>query len=194
MTKAEALEDIAKRIAKAPCPLRKTATRAVPGAGSPKARIVFVGEAPGRNEDKTGLPFIGAAGKVLDGLLESIGVKREDVFITSIEKFRPPNNRDPLPKEVEVCFPFLEEQLAVIKPDVVVTLGRHAMRWIVERYAPEIPEADINISKLHGKKITRKGNFMIFPMYHPAAALYQRTLLATLQQDFKTLGAALKKK
>lgn len=189
MTKAEkakALAKIAERISKAPCPLRKTATNPVPGEGNPSARVVFIGEAPGRNEDKTGRPFVGAAGKILDELLKTAGLKRADVFITSIEKFRPPNNREPLPAELKVCVPFLNEQLAVIKPKIVVALGRHAMNAIIEKYAPDFPEEERIIGNLHGKKIKAK-EFTIVPMYHPAAAIYNRSLMASIKKDFRSL-------
>jgi uracil-DNA glycosylase family 4 len=191
MTKLEKqrkLEKIAREIGRAPCPLRKTALNPVPGDGNPDADILFIGEAPGRNEDITGKPFVGAAGRILDDLLASVRIARADVFITSIEKFRPPKNRDPLPKEVAVCFPFLEEQISVIEPKVIVTLGRHAMHWILERYAPELSPAETTISALHGKKITTNSSFLIIPMYHPAAAIYNRSLMETIKTDFRALN------
>jgi DNA polymerase len=190
MTKLEKqrkLDKIALEIRRAPCPLRKTAINAVPGDGNPDADILFIGEAPGRNEDITGKPFVGAAGRILDEVLGNVGIARDDVFITSIEKFRPPKNRDPLPKEVAVCFPFLEQQIAIIEPKIIVTLGRHAMHWILERYAPELSPAEITIGALHGKKLKTTSPFLIIPMYHPAAAIYNRSLMETIKTDFRLL-------
>lgn len=162
--------------------LAKTATNIVPGEGNPDADIVFIGEAPGRNEDLTGKPFIGAAGKVLSQLLEEIGLKRDDVFITSIVKFRPPNNRDPKPAEKEESWPYLLRQLRVIEPKLVVTLGRHSMGYFVPNQS---------IAQVHGKLI-EGGEWPVLPVYHPAAALYNRSTLAVLQDDFAALAAALK--
>lgn len=162
--------------------LANTATNIVPGEGNPDADIVFIGEAPGRNEDLTGKPFIGAAGKLLDQLLEGIGLQREDVFITSIVKFRPPNNRDPKPAEKEESWPYLLRQLSVIEPKLVVTLGRHSMGYFVPNQT---------IAQVHGKLI-EGGQWPVLPVYHPAAALYNRSTLAVLQDDFAALAAAVK--
>jgi DNA polymerase len=159
------------------CPLSKTRTNAVPGAGNPEADIMFIGEGPGRNEDLQGLPFVGAAGKVLDGLLASINLKREDVFIANVVKCRPPMNRDPLPEEVAACADYLSRQVALIKPKIIVLLGRHAM----ERFLP-----GLKISVDHGKP-KRRGGQVYFPIYHPAAAIYQRSLMETLEKDFKKI-------
>jgi len=163
--------------------LAKTATNIVPGEGNPNADIVFIGEAPGRNEDLTGKPFIGAAGKLLNQLLEGIGLKRDDVFITSIVKFRPPNNRDPKPSEKEESWPYLLRQLRVIQPKLVVTLGRHSMGYFVPNQT---------IAQVHGK-LVEGGEWPVLPVYHPAAALYNRTTLAVLQEDFAALAVTLKK-
>lgn len=162
--------------------LAAQATNIVPGEGNPDADIVFIGEAPGRNEDLTGKPFIGAAGKLLSTLLEGIGLHREDVFITSIVKFRPPNNRDPKPSEKEESWPYLLRQLRVIQPKLVVTLGRHSMGYFVP---------DQTIAQVHGK-LVEGGEWPVLPVYHPAAALYNRNTLAVLQEDFAALAAALK--
>ncbi len=165
------------------CPLRKTATQPVAGEGNPNAKIVFIGEAPGKNEDLSGRPFIGQAGKVLDELLASVNLKRKDVFITSIEKFRPPNNRVPTPKEIMACFPYLERQIAIIQPKIIVTLGRYALQRMLEWESGEKvsppPMADY-----HGKKIPSKKGYIYLPLYHPAAALYNRKLLAVMKDDF----------
>lgn len=167
------------------CPLHKGRTVAVPGEGNSKADIVFVGEGPGRNEDQTGRPFVGAAGKFLEELLGTIGLRREDVFITNVVKCRPPNNRDPEPDEVETCTTlYLFQQLKLIKPKLIATLGRHSMR----RFLPE----EFRISLVHGQPYRRNGQ-MFLPLYHPAAALYNNDLKATLQKDFQRIPLILKK-
>ncbi|MBI3966327.1 MAG: uracil-DNA glycosylase, partial [Chloroflexi bacterium] len=144
------------------CRLHETATRAVPGEGPIDAPIVFIGEAPGFNEDKQGRPFVGQAGQVLEELLGIIGLKRSEVFIANVVKHRPPNNRDPMPDETTACAPFLQRQLELIRPRVVVTLGRHSMG----KYFPKE-----SISRIHGQP-RRIGDLVVFPMYHPAAALH----------------------
>lgn len=159
------------------CDLCKTRTNTVPGCGNFDSGIMFIGEGPGRNEDEQGRPFVGAAGKVLDSLLESINLRREDVFITNVVKCRPPKNRDPLPEEVSACYPFLERQLEIIRPKIIILLGRHAM----DRFLP-----NQKISLDHGKP-KRKNNQVYFPIYHPAATIYRRELFAELQKDFKKI-------
>lgn len=160
------------------CPeLAKTATHIVPGAGNPNADIVFIGEAPGKKEDETGQPFVGAAGKFLDKLLAHAGLKRQDVFITSIVKYRPPNNRDPLPAEKAASWPYLLRQLEVIKPKLVVTLGRHSMGHFLP---------GVTISSVHGT-VVKSGAFTVMPLLHPAAALYNNNMKAMLLQDFTKL-------
>jgi uracil-DNA glycosylase len=162
-------------LAKNVCPdLAKTATQLVMGAGNPDADIVFVGEAPGKNEDLKGVPFVGAAGKFLDEMLATIGLQREDIYITNIVKYRPPNNRDPLPDEKTAFLPFLEAQLAIIQPKIVVTLGRHSMNCFLP---------DLQISKVHGEAKRYKGQ-VYMPLYHPAAALYNGGMRQTLLDDF----------
>lgn len=169
------------------CPhLAKTATNLVPGAGNPNADVVFIGEAPGKNEDLTGLPFVGAAGKFLDEMLERVGMKREDVFITSILKYRPPNNRDPRPDEKAAFWPYMVRQLKVIQPKIVVTLGRHSMEYFLPKKS---------ISEIHGqpKRIDFGGQpLVVMPFYHPAAALYNNNLRQQLIDDFLKLPLALK--
>jgi uracil-DNA glycosylase family 4 len=161
------------------CPdLAKTATNIVPGAGNPDADIMFVGEAPGKNEDLTGQPFVGAAGKVLEQLLQSIGLTRGDVFITSIVKYRPPNNRDPKPEEKAAFLPFLERQIQVIQPKLIVPLGRHGM----ESFLP-----GAKIGQVHGKLSRDTQGRAILPVLHPAVALYNRRMLPTLEQDFLSI-------
>lgn len=165
------------------CPdLAKTATNIVPGAGNPDAEIMFVGEAPGKNEDLTGEPFVGAAGKNLDRLLESIGLTRQDVFITSIVKYRPPNNRDPKPEEKAAFLPYLERQIDVIQPTLIVPLGRHGMQSF-------LPGAIIG--QVHGTlQYDTKGR-PILPMLHPAASLYNHNLKVVIEEDFLSIPKIL---
>lgn len=168
------------------CELRRVATQGVPGYGNPEASVVFIGEAPGRDEDREGRPFVGAAGKFLNEMLASVDWKREDVYITNIVKYRPPGNRDPLPDEVEACAPWLREELEVINPKLIVFLGRHAL----VHFFP-----DEKISAVHGKILKKKTpigeNF--FALYHPAAALHNGGMRETLLEDFKKLPKALEK-
>ena len=166
------------------CPdLAKTATNIVPGAGNPDADIMFVGEAPGKNEDLTGQPFIGAAGKVLDKLLGSIGLTRDDVFITSIVKYRPPNNRDPKPEEKAAFLPYLVRQINVIQPKLIIPLGRHGM----ESFLP-----GARISAVHGTLQHDAEGRPILPLFHPAAALYNNNLLKVIEEDFLLIPQFLK--
>lgn len=163
------------------CPLYKSATNPVPGAGNSETKIVFIGEAPGFFEDQQGLPFVGNSGKLLDKLLLSINLKREDVYICNILKHRPPNNRDPLPVEIKVCTPYLKAQLKIIKPKLIVTLGRFSMNYFFP---------DIFISQVRGqiKNINWEGlDLTIIPVYHPSAALRNGAMLKALQDDFKTI-------
>jgi uracil-DNA glycosylase len=157
------------------------ATNLVPGEGSATAKVMLVGEAPGAKEDETGRPFVGGAGKLLDRLLEEAGLERADVFITNVVKARPPGNRDPKADEVAHHLPWLEAQLEVIAPKLIVPLGRHALT----RFA-----SDVKITQAHGSVIERDGR-TLFPMFHPAAALRNPKLRATLHEDAKALRAAL---
>ncbi|MES2953565.1 MAG: uracil-DNA glycosylase [Patescibacteria group bacterium] len=156
------------------------------GEGSHDAKMVFIGEAPGKNEAKTGRPFCGAAGKIFDELLASIGLLRKDIYITNIVKDRPPENRDPLPEEVKVYGPYLDREIEIIKPEVLVTLGRYSTRYIMERCG--LTDELCPISAVHGnlfKGATPDGRAVsILPLYHPAAAIYQRALKETLIKDF----------
>lgn len=156
------------------------------GEGSHFAKIMFVGEAPGRNEAKTGRPFCGAAGKILDELLESAGIKREEVYVTNIVKDRPPQNRDPLPEEIEIYGPFLDRQIEIIQPKIIATLGRYAMGYIMKKFGLE-SELDV-ISKMHGKVFTLPNDKVkIVPLYHPAVAVYNSHTKDTLKKDFEVL-------
>ena len=163
------------------CPLHVGRTKAVPGAGPADALIMFIGEAPGFHEDQQGLPFVGAAGRFLNELLEKAGIDRERVYITNVIKCRPPGNRDPREEEVETCKPYLEEQIESINPKVVVTLGRYSM----ERAFP-----DEKISAVHGQA-RKVGDQIYFPMYHPAAALHQPSLRSVVEADFDRLRDVL---
>ncbi len=154
----------------------------VMGYGNPHAEIVFIGEAPGQREDEQGKPFVGPAGKLLDELLGSINLKREDVYITNVVKFRPPDNRDPTPEEKEACLPFLQMELAIIKPRVLVPLGRHALTQFFTKKS---------ITEAHGKPQIIGNKMTVFPIYHPAAALHNPGLRQALFDDFKALGAFL---
>ncbi|MFN8660572.1 MAG: uracil-DNA glycosylase [Thermomicrobiales bacterium] len=163
------------------CELHRTRTNSVPGEGPADARIMFIGEAPGWNEDQQGRPFVGAAGKFLEELLGAAGLKRSDVFITNVVKSRPPGNRDPLPDEIVACAPFLQRQIDTIDPDVIVTLGRFSMaKWFPGE----------RISRIHGQP-KRDGKRLIVPMYHPAAALHQQALKTTILEDFAKLPRIL---
>jgi len=167
------------------CPLYKSRKFPVPGEGSLSARVIFVGEGPGKQEDLTGRPFVGAAGKFLDELLARIGLMRSDVFIGNIVKCRPPDNRVPLPTEVEACKPYLIAQIAIIQPKVICTLGNTPLRTLI---APEL-----SIGRVHGT-VFEKDGFVFFPMYHPAAALYHNALRDTLIEDFGKLKDLLESK
>lgn len=192
MDKVAELAKVATALRAAPCPLARYATQPVAGEGNPDARLFFIGEAPGKQEDLTGRPFVGAAGKILNTLLASIGLRREDVFITSIEKFRPPDNRDPKPKEILACFPYLEQQIDIVDPEFLIPLGRHALRRILEWEQGTPLAEDVLLDAYHGKKIRSvRTQRIYFPLYHPAAALYNRKLLTVLQHDFRTLQSIL---
>jgi DNA polymerase len=177
------------------CPeLRGGATQLVFGDGNPTADLVFIGEAPGKNEDAQGKPFVGAAGRFLNEMLEGVGLKREDIYITNIVNYRPPNNRDPLPAEKKAFLPYLQAQLEVIQPKVVATLGRHSMNCFLP---------DLQISQVHGQpkrvKIQMKEHkkdvleIVILPLFHPAAALYNGGMRQTLIDDFAAIPSILEK-
>jgi len=187
MDKKKSLDELNIRMAQAcACSLKEGATQAVPGEGNADAEILFIGEAPGKNEDLQGKPFIGAAGKFLSTMLASINLKREDIYITNVVKYRPPDNRDPLPEEIEACMPWLHEQIKIIRPKIIVTLGRHAM----EHFIP-----GQKISEAHGQTFSRTfddiGEQFFFSLYHPAAALYNGGMRKTLLDDFKKIPAVI---
>lgn len=207
-TKQQQLDDVREEILrkKVTPELKKTATQLVFGDGNPDARILFIGEAPGKNEDQQGIPFVGAAGKFLNEMLGMVDLKREDVYITNIVKYRPPENRDPLPDEKAAFLPYLQAQLEIIQPKIVVTLGRHSMNCFLP---------DLQISKIHGqpkririnmhRQAERIGKgetsaspeastgltIVIMPLFHPAAALYNGGMRQTLIDDFAKLPVVL---
>ncbi len=164
------------------CPeLAKTATQLVFGTGNPDADIVFIGEAPGKKEDEQGEPFVGSSGQFLNDMLQSIHLNRNQIYITNIVKYRPPNNRDPLPEEKNEFLPYLERQLNVINPLLIVTLGRHSTNVFLP---------GLSISQIHGQP-KRKDGRVYLPLYHPAAALYNGSLRKTLELDFKNINKTL---
>ncbi len=177
--KQQLLDELrAKLIADDPWPkLRQQATQPVFGEGNADAELVFIGEAPGKNEDIQGKPFVGAAGRFLNEMLEMIGLRREGIYITNIVKYRPPNNRDPLPEEKAAFLPYLQAQLDIIQPKIVVTLGRHPLNCFLP---------DLQISKVHGQPKRSKG-VVYLPLFHPAAALYNSGMRQTLIDDFANI-------
>ncbi|MFI5240378.1 MAG: uracil-DNA glycosylase [Candidatus Saccharimonadia bacterium] len=182
--KAKLLDEIKDSIiSEHVCPeLAQGATQLVFADGSADAEIVFIGEAPGANEDKIGIPFVGAAGKFFDEMLSQISLVRSDIYITNIVKYRPPGNRDPYPEEIQSFMPYLKKQIAVIKPKLVVFLGRHAMNVFFP---------DLKISEVHGQPM-RKNGLVYLPLFHPAAALYNGGMRQTLMDDFASIPAILK--
>lgn len=193
MSKEEELSKINKEIAKCTrCRLSLYRTKPVPGEGNPYAKVMFIGEAPGRFEDLQGRPFVGAAGKLLTELLNGIGLSREEVFITNVVKCRPPNNRDPREDEIKLCSSFLERQIEIIDPDIIVTLGRHSTRYILGRAGYKVD----SIMRVRGREfeILLEGRRRkVLPMLHPAAALYNPRLKNLLEEDFRKLRKMLSK-
>jgi DNA polymerase len=165
------------------CNLSNTRIKAVPGEGNLNSEIIFIGEAPGANEDKEGIPFCGAAGKFLDEMLSSIGLHRNDVYIMNTIKCRPPGNRDPEDQEKEACREYLDRQIELIKPKIIVCLGRHA--------AASLLPGQPSISKIHGRALKRPNGIVYLPLYHPAAALHNGGLRQTLLSDFVKLKSLL---
>ena len=164
------------------CPLCDGRTQTVFGVGNPHARVMFIGEAPGKNEDLQGEPFVGAAGHYLNELLGCAGLRREDVFIANVLKCRPPGNRDPRPEEIQTCTPYLREQTRTIDPEVLVTLGKFSTQFVLK--------TQVGITRLHGR-VQRASKFLVFPIFHPAAALYDGAKREALENDFVTLGQLL---
>ena len=184
---SERLDALRREVEQSPCcQLFGSRTRLVFGEGDSAADLMFVGEAPGYHEDQQGRPFVGAAGKLLEELLASIGLKREQVYIANVLKCRPPNNRDPLPAEIAACEPYLWKQIEIIAPRVVCSLGNHATKLLSGR--------PLGITKVHGRpQAVRFGRRMVhlYPIFHPAAALYTPAMLTTLKEDFRRLPEVL---
>ena len=166
------------------CELCEGRTHVVFGDGSPDAKVLIVGEAPGKNEDLQGKPFVGAAGKYLDELLAIAGLEREEVYIANVLKCRPPGNRNPKPEEIQACADYLREQTRIISPEYIVTLGNFATKFILR--------TDVGITRLRGT-LQRAGRFKVFPVFHPAAAIYDRSKQPVLEDDFAKLGELLAK-
>lgn len=164
------------------CALGATRTNLVFGVGNPHAKIMFIGEGPGKNEDLKGEPFVGAAGQLLNQMLERIGISRDDIYIANILKCRPPNNRDPHPDEIAACTPWLRQQVASVHPTVLVTLGNFATKFVLQ--------TTTGITKLRGQ-VQVNGPFRVIPMFHPAAAIYDRSKVAALEADFDLLKLLL---
>ncbi len=183
MNPDQVLINIAEKIASCnKCDLHHSREKGVPGEGPSNAEIIFIGEGPGFHENMQGRPFVGAAGDFLVELLDGIGLKREDVFITNVVKCRPPGNRDPAPEELKTCSPYLDQQLQVINPKVIVTLGRFSMA----RFFPHA-----KISEIHGQPVQVKG-MLVVPFYHPAAALHRPSLRSVVEEDFASLPELIK--
>ena len=164
------------------CTLGETRTNVVPGAGNPRAKIMFIGEAPGKNEDLKGQPFVGAAGNLLNQLLERIGLEREDIYIANILKCRPPKNRDPRPDEIDACVPWLREQIKAVHPTILVTMGNFSTKFILQ--------TTTGITQLRGK-VRKTGPFRVIPTFHPAAAIYDRSKITALEEDFDLIRELL---
>ncbi|MDI9642575.1 MAG: type-4 uracil-DNA glycosylase [Archaeoglobaceae archaeon] len=193
MIAMETLDDLTKEILNCKrCSLHLTKTKYVPGVGNSRAGIVFVGEAPGREEDLKGEPFVGSAGKFLTEMLSLIGLTREEVYICNVLKCRPPNNRDPLPEEVEICGEYLIRQLNILKPDLIVCLGRHSAKFIFEFFGLQFT----SITKLCGKVFEVEEwnkKVKIVPLFHPAAVLYRAQLREDYEKHFRLIGELCKK-
>ena len=178
----DSLDEVARAVRDcADCPLHRGRTHAVPGEGNPSAELMFIGEGPGFHEDRQGRPFVGPAGQLLEGLLASIGTNREDVFIANMVKCRPPDNRDPEPSEIAACGKYLERQIELINPKLIVTLGRFSLG----RFFP-----GESVTRARGK-LRQKDGRHIFPVLHPAAALRRTELRATMVEDFRAIASIL---
>lgn len=192
MVAAEALEKIKQELLDTlECPLRDAATNLVFGKGNPEAKILFIGEAPGEQEDLQGIPFVGRAGKELDKLLQTIGLTLEDTYIANILKYRPPKNRDPAPEEIARHTPYLVKQIRAINPRVIITLGNFSTKFVLARFSVEGMEKILGVGALHGKaqKLNVDGqDFLVVPMYHPAAMLYRPQLREVIEKDFKSVA------
>jgi DNA polymerase len=199
MTKEEALAEVAKRIAACERCKYVPDQNPVPGEGNPDADILFIGEAPGKKENETGRPFVGAAGQFLQEMLNSIGLERQDVFIANVIKYQPPGNRDPEPAEIELQLPFLKKQIAIIQPKLICFLGRHAFSALLPGYSIPtkgnnlpLDSKPVTISQIHGQLVEKDGQWYL-PLYHPAAALYNGGMRQTLLEDFQKIPGYMDK-
>jgi DNA polymerase len=187
----ELLEAVAAEIMVCPrCRLSATRKKAVPGEGSAQSRVMFVGEGPGRNEDLEGRPFVGQSGKFLDTLLTESGLIRNEVFVCNVARCRPPENRDPLPDEIEACTPYLNRQIALIKPKLIVSLGKHSTAYVLSKAKLPFDSITKTRGKLYETKLWGM-QITIFPTFHPAAALYNGKYKDQLVEDFRLLGKNL---
>lgn len=193
MSKEELMKEVATAVmACRKCPLWKKRKKPVPGEGDINADVMFIGEAPGYWEDIKGKPFVGSAGEILDEMLSKIGLSRNKVYIANILKCRPPENRDPSASEIEACVPYLDQQIRIIKPKIIVTLGRHSTSYILSQCGLEAA----GITKLHGRKyeVELLGfKILLIPMYHPAAVLYNPKYRSALERDFQLLRRELER-
>ncbi|MBI2139314.1 uracil-DNA glycosylase [Candidatus Woesearchaeota archaeon] len=194
MEKAALLESLKKRISGLELPLKQSAKNLVFGKGNPDAKLMFIGEAPGEQEDIQGLPFVGAAGKELDKLLRSIGLSIDAAYIANILKYRPPMNRSPNPEEIKAHTPFLVEQIKILSPRIIITLGNFSTKFVLGGFDPDKMGAVDGITKLHGKEFTVAldgQNHLVVPLFHPAAMLHNPQLRPLLEEDFKKLKLIL---
>ena len=197
MSKVDILKEIEEDCRSADLPLKKASTNLVFGKGNPNAEIMFVGEAAGRNEDEQGLPFVGAAGKNLDKLLDKVGLSMEDVYITNILKYRPPENRNPLPEEIKAHTPWLIEQIKQIKPKIICSLGNYSTKFFLSDGNIEEMEKMPGITQIHGKiKLLDFHGLKIklIPLFHPAAIIYKRDLIGLWEKDMEIVKAETRQK
>jgi uracil-DNA glycosylase family 4 len=194
LSNKELLDNVATEVVVCPkCRLWKTRKKAVPGVGNPESKLVLIGEAPGRSEDSVGEPFVGAAGKFLDALLFEIGFSRAEVFITNVVKCRPPENRAPQPDEIETCTPYLNRQIGIIQPAVIITLGKHSTAYVFNK--AKLPFH--SITQAHGKMYEADilgMKIAVFPTFHPAAALYNAQYESQIREDFQVIRKELLKR
>lgn len=189
------LKELYEKTACVDLPLKDSATNLVFGKGNPDAKIMFIGEAPGKDEDLQGIPFVGRAGKELDGLLSTIGLSLSDVYIANILKYRPPENRDPNTSEIRAHTPFLIEQIRVVKPAVICTLGNYATKFVLGGFDPDGMKKVSGITQLHGREVEVAYDEMsitVMPLYHPAAMLYRPQLRDVLEEDMQRVGEIVK--
>lgn len=195
--KLEQLEEVKQRILKdMVCPLKDSAHNLVFGKGNPDAEIMFIGEAPGEQEDLQGIPFVGAAGRELDKLLSRIGLSLDDVYIANILKYRPPNNRDPTKEEIERHTPYLINQIKIIQPKIICTLGNYSTKFVLGDFLPDKMKSIGGITFLHGKPVEKEVDslkFLVVPLYHPAAMLYRPGLRKDMETDFDNINKILDK-